>query len=451
MLTSFFKKSQERSSFSSQTPHASHNFHHATDRKRKASSEVVSVVEKQQVRQDGMICKIWSFLVYLVFEVTIDRKKAPFLKHANKAQAQRLIFLQVADKTRKEMNVAFGQRLSEIVTDSASISEPPKTSTQSIAVNEIVYKSKLAYVERLSKAKMNIEKSFHANAMVKIQTISEVRKEILNVLTENRHDVYKEMKDIFTRQFRFGLLDQGLRGISITATSALMQDIVERCSLSEMYRNQISQLRLKLALKEDSIRELQQDLANKNLQHQLPEVALQLAAVIEKKSEKSGKLVSIISDLLVNNIKDTKRWNDDTKSLFAIILDYGGPALLKIIKEQIGGPSLQTCYATARSEIPTPTKLEEGIFGKAASFYDRIGYKGPFILAIDATAILPSLRVTGNKVIGVASEEEVFVHPAQDIIEVTHSETTEKARLANAFVLTPSKNMCRAMSLRFHP
>lgn len=174
-----------------------------------------------------------------------------------------------------------------------------------------------------------------------------------------------------------------------------------------------------MALKEDSIRELQQDLVNKNLQHQLPEVALQLAGVIEKKSEKSGKLVSIISDLLVNNFKDTKHWNDDTKSLFAIILDYRGPALLKTMKEQIGGPSLQTCYATACSEIPTPTKLEEGIFRKAATLYDRIGYKGPFILAIDVTAILPSLRVKANNVIGVSSE---------DIIEVTHSETTEKAR-----------------------
>lgn len=90
-------------------------------------------------------------------------------------------------------------------------------------------------MERLSKAKMDIEKSFHATAMVKIQTIPEVQKEILNVLTENRHDLY-----IFTRQFRFGLLNQGLGEISKTATTALMRDIVERCLLSEMYRNQIS-------------------------------------------------------------------------------------------------------------------------------------------------------------------------------------------------------------------
>ena len=95
------------------------------------------------------------------------------------AHAQRLIFLQVAEKTRQEMNVAFGQRLSEIATDSASMSEPPTTaSTQSIPVEEIVYKSKLGYMERLSKAKMDIEKCFHSTAMVKIPTISEVRKAI---------------------------------------------------------------------------------------------------------------------------------------------------------------------------------------------------------------------------------------------------------------------------------
>ena len=118
--------------------------------------------------------------------------------------------------------------------------------------------------------------------------------------------------------------------------------------------------------------------------------------------------------------------------------------LLKIIKEQIGGPSLQTCYATARSEIPTSTKLEEGIFGKAASFYDRIGYKGPYVLAVDATAILPGLRVKGNKVIGVSSD-------AQDITEVIHIETTEKARLANAFVLTPLQKHVPSYVLAISP
>ena len=59
LLTSFFKTSQKGPSLSRPTPY---NFHQATDRKRKAGSEVLSVVEKQQVSQDGMICKI-RFLV----------------------------------------------------------------------------------------------------------------------------------------------------------------------------------------------------------------------------------------------------------------------------------------------------------------------------------------------------------------------------------------------------
>lgn len=125
--------------------------------------------------------------------------------------------------------------------------------------------------------------------------------------------------------------------------------------------------------------------------------------------------------------------------MFAVVLDYGGLALLRIIRKKIGGPSLQTAYVTARNKFHTPTKLEESTFVKAASFYDRIGYHGPFIIAIDATAILPCIRVKGNKLIGIAGEEDIVVKTAQDIIDITGNESMEKGRLANAFVLTPLK------------
>lgn len=46
-------------------------------------------------------------------------------------------------------------------------------------------------------------------------------------------------------------------------------------------------------------------------------------------------------------------------------------------------------------------------------------------LAIDATAILPCLRVKGNRLIGIAIED-VFVQTAQDIIDITNDETKEK-------------------------
>ena len=191
------------------------------------------------------------------------------------------------------------------------------------------------------------------------------------------------------------------------------------------------QCQLKLSLKDDWIRELQQDLTKKNLQYELSEVALQLGTVIENQSEKSHKLVSLVSDLLLNNVNESKHWNDYTKSLFAIILDYGGPALLKIIKERTGGRSLHTTYALVRIKVPTPTKLEEAVFAKVASFYNRIGYKGPFILAIDATAVLPSLQVSGNQIEGVATDKDSSVHTAHDITDLTNNANSEKACRSN--------------------
>ena len=125
--------------------------------------------------------------------------------------------------------------------------------------------------------------------------------------------------------------------------------------------------------------------------------------------------------------------------------------MLKIIKEKIDGPSLRTTYATTRSKVPIPTKLERYMFSKAAVFYDSIEYKGPFLLAIDVTAILPCLRVKGNRLIGIASEEDVIVHTAQDIMDVTNDETKEKARLANAFVLTPLQEQVPSLVLAAAP
>lgn len=45
----------------------------------------------------------------------------------------------------------------------------------------------------------------------------------------------------------------------------------------------------------------------------------------------------------------------------------------------------------------------------------------------------------GNKLIGIAGQEDIVVKTAQDIIDITANESMEKARLANAFVLTPLK------------
>ena len=39
-----------------------------------------------------------------------------------------------------------------------------------------------------------------------------------------------------------------------------------------------------------------------------------------------------------------------------------------------------------------------------------------FALAVDATAIIPTLRVRGDRIVGLAMEDEVVVSTAQEII-----------------------------------
>ena len=336
------------------------------------------------------------------------------------------------------MDIAFGNRLGEMVTEKeSSLSEAKEMSKPNIHVEEIVSDTKLAYVQRLSASKEEVAKSLLSVEVAKVREIGELNKEISHLLLQRKADLRNQKHDVFQIVECFVGSSGATSRMTKMAITSLVRDMTERYAFPEMYRDKIAQLRVQLALKEDSIREMTKDLALKNMNRQLPEIALQLAAVIESNGEKSGAFISLFTDVLRNNIKDTKRWNDNTKSLFAIILDYGGPSLLKIIKEKIGGPSLQTTYATARSKVPIPTKLEQFMFSKAALFYDSIGYKGPFVLAIDATAILPCLRVKGKRLIGIAVEEDIFVHTAQDIIDITKDETKEKARLANAFVLTP--------------
>lgn len=294
--------------------------------------------------------------------------------------------------------------LGEIITAEPFSSGQPSTATV-IPVNDIVSNTKLAHVSRLTEIRENIEKAGQLSVLSQIQKMSSVTKDIFHIFREKNNDMQQRMGQILSlTSFSYGNSYQSstpwpdVRAMTIS----LVQGMVEQYYLTEKYRNEIAQLHIQLSSAKDKIRDLQQDLLSKQKEKPLPEIALKLAAMIENQGEKSTTFVSIISNLIINNFKDSKHWNDDTKSLFAILLDYGGPALIKIVSEKMGGPSLQTAYTTARSKFSVPTKLEEGIFKTAASFYNRIGYKGPFILAIDATVILPCIRVKGKRVIGIA-------------------------------------------------
>jgi hypothetical protein len=227
--------------------------------------------------------------------------------------------------------------------------------------------------------------------------------------------------------------------------------MVETSALLDAYRETIVGLRGKLQEKDLVIKELNNILHTGNSKTYIHKVALKLACVIENPCEDNRMLVSIISNLINNQEKKGKTWNDDTKNLFAIILDYGGPALAKIVTERLSGPSLRTIYRTAKLSLTTPSTLSEDVFKRASLFYGKVGYDGPFLLAVDATALAPSLKAKGNQLYGLAVGTDVVISCEQDIIDHVHNSEVEKAKQANVFVLAPLQEHVPSFVLAIAP
>lgn len=63
----------------------------------------------------------------------------------------------------------------------------------------------------------------------------------------------------------------------------------------------------------------------------------------------------------------------------------------------------------------------------------------------------PSLRVKGNRLIGLATENECVVATAQDIMNVVNNKEYEKAKQANAFLLAPLQEHVPSFVLAISP
>ena len=108
-------------------------------------------------------------------------------------------------------------------------------------------------------------------------------------------------------------------------------------------------------------------------------------------------------------------------------------------------------YRTTRCNYAMPVKLEERTIKLAASFYKKTGYGGVFQLAVDATAVIPSLHVKENRLIGLATENKCVVTTAQDIMNVVKNQEYEKAKQANACLLAPLQEHVPSFVLAISP
>ncbi|CAH3162318.1 unnamed protein product [Porites lobata] len=71
--------------------------------------------------------------------------------------------------THREMNRAFGQRLSEMMMTESPLRDQQDNSKQRVSVEEIVYNEKFVYMNRLSEARIETEKLLHSSDLSKVQ------------------------------------------------------------------------------------------------------------------------------------------------------------------------------------------------------------------------------------------------------------------------------------------
>lgn len=70
---------------------------------------------------------------------------------------------------------------------------------------------------------------------------------------------------------------------------------------------------------------------------------------------------------------------------------------------------------------------------------------------MDATAVVPTTRVKKNKIVGLATEPDVIVSSAQDILNVVKNREYELAKQANTFIVAPLQDHILSFVLAVGP
>lgn len=161
--------------------------------------------------------------------------------------------------------------------------------------------------------------------------------------------------------------------------------------------------------------------------------------------QKENSLSDFLSDLIQNIDKKRPTWSESTVNLFSLLLNYGGPVAVDLLRKNFGGPSLSSVYLKARQTISIETTLTEKSFKNAAEFY-RKTCNGQdmkrvlFTVAIDATPVLPLIRVKGNELLGFSTNTKIIVNTAEDIIQVFKDDSLARAQQTYVFTLVPLRS-----------
>jgi hypothetical protein len=166
-----------------------------------------------------------------------------------------------------------------------------------------------------------------------------------------------------------------------------------------------------------------------------PDALLQLSAVLDHKPF----LTTFLEDIIKNSPRARPVWSQTTLTMFTLLLNYGGPAVAELISKNFSGPSLSTIYLKARhGSKRVGHRLEEQCVIDAVGFYQDVMAETdiphklsdiPFMLAVDATAVLPIIKVYQNELVGFASHADFPVSTADDIVKIFKSDEAKATQV----------------------
>ena len=107
--------------------------------------------------------------------------------------------------------------------------------------------------------------------------------------------------------------------MSMTTIQSLLQHTVEEHALDEVYIAKICELQDQLRNKDMVIEELKTLVTKRDVNRFVPDIAIKVASLLDNPSDDCSILASILKNLVENQAKNVKHWNDATKSLFATI------------------------------------------------------------------------------------------------------------------------------------
>lgn len=151
--------------------------------------------------------------------------------------------------------------------------------------------------------------------------------------------------------------------------------------LQTYYSQKIESLQNKVVNFEIEVQRLE-TLIQKGIRNDhVPEVALKLACLM--KTEKHGEtdpLIKILTDLICNRGKESKTWSDETKSLFAIILNYGAQLWPKLLEQDWVDHTSQRSTGKAEAVMSFQRSSPINLFRWLESFTKRLVTLGHLFL-----------------------------------------------------------------------